>query len=197
MKVTHLLILANILVFIAQMLSPLVDALFSLTPYLAVHGYVWQVFTSMFLHGSPMHIFFNMFGLLIFGTVVEELLGWKRYIFLYLLSGIGSSLLYAGLSPESMVPMVGASGAIFGVMAAYAFMFPKNIIFIFPGIPLPSAVFVILFALFSLFSGILGFAGGIAHWGHLGGIITGFLLMFYWSKGRKKRPDREIAFFFE
>jgi membrane associated rhomboid family serine protease len=171
-----------------------VDRFFSLSPFMVMHGYVWQVVSCMFLHGSLTHILFNMFSLLVFGAVVEEALGKKRYLTLYFISGIGSSLLYIGLSLNGLTPMLGASGAIFGVVTAYAFMFPKNLLFIPPGIPVPAWLFVIGFAVISLFSGMLGLGAGIAHWGHLGGIITGFLFMLRW---RRRAARRSFEFVWE
>jgi membrane associated rhomboid family serine protease len=208
MRITTSLIAVNVAVFILQAIIPPFTEYFALTPELAINsGYIWQFFTYMFLHGGIMHITFNMFVLFMFGSVIEHTLGERKYISLYLISGVGSALLYMVLtgifSGLTNVPMLGASGAIFGVLAAYGFMFPKNIIFVFPGIPLPAIFVVVGFAVLELFSGIFGLQPGIANFGHLGGIITGVLMMFYWKRSivhklrRSASARREFEYFWE
>jgi membrane associated rhomboid family serine protease len=197
MRITVSLIAANAIVFALQMIFPLVEQVFALTPTLAFgNGWLWQLFTYMFLHGGIMHITFNMFVLFMFGTVIEHSLGEKKYLILYFISGIGSALFYVLLTGIVDIEMLGASGAIFGILTAYGFMFPKNIVFVFPGIPLPAIFAVIGFAVLELFSGIFGLEPGIANFGHLGGIITGVILMYYWKHGAKKNK-REYEFFWE
>ena len=202
MRITVSLIAANVVVFVMQALIPGFTEAFALTPDSAIAGLqVWQFFTYMFLHGSLMHITFNMFVLFMFGTVIEHSLGERKYIFLYLVSGIGAALLHVGLTGLSDVMMLGASGAVFGVLTAYGFMFPKNIIFVFPGIPVPAIFAVVGFAALELFSGIFGLEPGIANFGHLGGIVTGVILMYYWKSrmrsSRKWRDVRDFEYFWE
>ncbi len=192
MRITLALVLINVMVFILQGIFPGFTEFFALTPVLAMYGAYWQFFTYMFLHGSMSHILLNMFVLFIFGVSVERILGWKRYIILYLLSGIGSSLLYIAFTGESVILMLGASGAVFAVLTAYGFLYPKNIIFIPPGIPLPARFAVIFFAGLELFLGLTGLDPGIANFGHLGGIATGAALMFYWN--HKEKTHRAPAF---
>jgi membrane associated rhomboid family serine protease len=205
MRITLGLLVANVVVFAMQALfGPAFQELFALTPELAINsGYVWQFVTYMFLHGGFMHITFNMFVLFMFGTVIEHSLGEKKYLVLYFASGVGSALFYILLMGISDIPMLGASGAIFGILAAYGFMFPKNTVFVFPGIPVPAILAVVGLAAFELFSGIMGTQPGIANFGHLGGIITGIMIMFYWKQSITKRVSRssdarrEFEYFWE
>ncbi|RLJ09974.1 MAG: rhomboid family intramembrane serine protease [Candidatus Aenigmatarchaeota archaeon] len=196
MRVTYTLIAINIVVFILQNIfySIFMDV-FALTPVQAVQGWYWQFLTYMFLHGGLMHITINMFVLFMFGTVVEYALGARRFITLYLVSGVGSAVFYILLMGVSNVPMIGASGAVFGIMAAYGLMFPKNVIFIPPGIPLPAISAVFLLAFIELFLGLTGLEPGIANFGHLGGIVTGFLLVLYWKHKTKPKTVHELRNF--
>ncbi|MEX0690680.1 MAG: rhomboid family intramembrane serine protease [Gemmatimonadales bacterium] len=134
----------------------------------------WTAVTYMFLHGSPMHLFFNMFGLFIFGPRVEERLGPRRFIMLYLLSGLGGALLSL-LTPASAI--VGASGALFGVMYAFAHFWPHAGILVFPlPFPIPARILVFFAAGLSLLLGVRG-GGGVAHFAHLGGFAAAFIYL--------------------
>jgi membrane associated rhomboid family serine protease len=200
MRITIALVLICIATFIVQNIVSGFTELFSLTPAMALQGAYWQFFTYMFLHGGLLHIALNMFVLLMFGVPVEHSLGEKKYLFLYLLAGVGSAALYMFLTPEPTVLMLGASGAIFAVLTAYAFLYPNNLIFIPPGIPLPAKYGVILFAGLELFLGVTGLEPGIANFGHLGGIATGAALMLYWRHGKKGGRAKELQdyeFFWE
>jgi membrane associated rhomboid family serine protease len=192
MRVTLALIAINVVVFIVQGIFAGFTEFFALTPALAMRGAYWQFFTYMFLHGGMMHIFLNMFILLIFGVMVERELGWDRYLILYIISGLGSAGLYLILTGESMILMLGASGAIFAVLTAYGIMFPKNIIFVPPGIPMPAMFAVVFFVAIELFFGLTGLEPGIANFGHLGGIVTGAALMFYWKRFARRRRAQEF-----
>lgn len=203
MNMTFSLIALNIAAFILQgVLGDAFTYSFSLVPAQALSGAVWQFVTYMFMHGGFWHIAINMFVLLVFGGVAERELGWKKFLILYFVSGIGSAFLYLGLTwaftppyllPQTaLIPMLGASGAVFGVLTGYAFLFPRNWIFMFPGIPIPAALLVVLFAIVELFSGAFGLDPGTANFGHLGGIIFGFLLMLYWRYNRKKGRAPEL-----
>lgn len=205
MRLTLVLIGLNVFVFLLQAtLSGFTDV-FALTPELAFQGAWWQFFTYMFLHGGPTHILLNMFMLFIFGEVMEHALGKVRFIALYVVSGLGSALAYILLTGFSNIPfigttMLGASGAVFGVMAAYGLMFPKNKIYIGMLIPLPAFTVVILLAVTEFVLGIFGLEQGIANFGHFGGIITGVLMTYYWKRfSRPKTIDerRNFEFFWE
>ena len=205
MRLTFILIAVNIAAFILQgIFGDAFTYSFSLVPAQAFSGAVWQFVTYMFMHGGIMHIGINMFVLLIFGSMVERELGWKKFLMLYFVAGIGSAFLYLGLtwvftpvhllSKVALVPMLGASGAVFGILTAYAFMFPRRWIF-FAFVPLPAALLVVAFAIMELFSGVFGLDPGTANFGHLGGIVFGFLLMLYWRYKKKKSRALELGEF--
>lgn len=205
MRVTLTIIILNVIVFAAEILYG--DAfvqMFSLTPVIALSGAWWQFFTYMFLHADPLHITLNMFALFMFGIVVERALGWKKYIFLYLVSGIGSAIFYIFLTltflpSEMTVLMLGASGAVYGVLAAFGFMFPKEVIYIY-FIPLPAMSAVFLFAAVELIAGVTGIMPGIANFGHLGGIITSAIIILVWKRSSKPKGEsnlRNYQFYWE
>jgi membrane associated rhomboid family serine protease len=187
MRLTISLAAANIVIFVLQQTFFNFTEIFSLTPVMAFGGFFWQFITYMFLHGSVQHLFLNMIGLFMFGSVVETILGWRRYIAVYIFSGLGSAFLYIALTGvSSTVMMLGASGAVFGVLTAYAFKFPKNWIVTFPGIPMPAALMVVFFVVIEFLFGVFDLQPGVANFGHLGGILTSLLIMFYWKKTEDK-----------
>ncbi|MBM3303511.1 MAG: rhomboid family intramembrane serine protease [Candidatus Aenigmarchaeota archaeon] len=204
-NLTLILVAANITLFIAQALIPGFTELFSLTPSIAFSGAWWQFLTYMFMHGGFLHITINMFVLLMFGFPVEASLGTKRFAILYFISGVGSALLYMGLTylvmPGDMeVMMLGASGAVFAVLTAYGFLYPRNIVWIIGFFPLPAKWAVIMFAGLELFLGLTGLEPGIANFGHLGGIVTGALLMLWWRRSRGRisyKGFRDYQFIWE
>lgn len=160
---------------------------------LITRGYFWQVFTYMFTHADFNHIFVNMFGLMMFGPKIELSMGKNKFLKYYLICGLFSSILYmliTGLSTGiSNIPMMGASGAIMGILTAYGLMYPKDmIIFLFFPYPLPAIVFVFFYGFVQLALGIvyLGAQGGVAYFGHLGGMIAGFILIKYFGYGRRR-----------
>lgn len=156
-------------------------------------GAYWQAVTYMFLHASLFHITSNMFIFLIFAFPVERSLGTTKFLLLYLISGVSSALFFLLLEATGL-PLVGASGAVFGVMTAYAVLYPKNWIFIPPGLPLPALPAIILIMLFETFLGIFSVQPDIANFGHVGGIITGFVFMMAFRLFQKKEPDDETGF---
>jgi len=238
--VKHLLII-NIIFFIASLsLGDLVYDLFALHyPDNSKFQY-WQPLTHMFRHGDFGHIFFNMFGLYMFGTPIEQMWGRNKFIFFYLSTGFGAAalqlllyyyqinsvtdvLLAEGLNASeisnffqtsdlsySMVErigrdtlisslsafngvMVGASGALYGVLVAFAFLFPNaRLMLLFPPIPIKAKVLVPLLILGDLFFGFTSYSiGPIAHFAHVGGAVTGLIMMWYWKKNQfdKNRWD--------
>lgn len=162
----------------------------------------FQIATSMFMHGSLMHLAFNMYGLYMFGTIVENVLGAKRFLLFYILCGLGATALHfafiyiqtLNLPPEILtnfgtpsnpiaIPMVGASGAIYGLLVAFAYIAPNAVLqLIFPPIALKAKYFVMLLAAFDLFAGISSFNTGIAHFAHLGGALVAFIILTIWDK---------------
>jgi len=180
--VTTLLIAANAGVFLLLLAAPGLLTSFALWPVGA--GFQpWQLLTYAFLHGGLFHIAFNMFALYMFGSAIERVFGPRRYLAYYLvcvLSAAIAQLLTAALS-GAVYPTVGASGGVFGLLLAYAIYFPHSrIMLIFPPIPMPARVFVVVYAALELFLGVTGTEEGVAHFAHLGGLVGGFIMLRYW-----------------
>lgn len=187
------LLILNVGIFLIGMLkigtyadgSPmLLDHLFlqhgALWPLNSEYFRPWQYITTMFLHGGFLHVGLNMFILWMFGMEIENLWGSKRFLVYYLLSGIGASILHSLMTMSDAVqaPAVGASGAIFGVMIAFGMIFPDRIVFVGFFLPLRAKFAVLLFIAIDLYAGIANVPGDkIAHFAHLGGALTGFILM--------------------
>ena len=154
----------------------------------------FQIVTHMFMHGDLGHLFFNMFALFMFGPPLEERWGAQRFLFYYLLTGFGALGLHliaqqlevnwTDISPYvKNVPVLGASGAVFGLLAGYGMMFPNSVIqLIIPPIPLKAKYFVLIYAGVELFLGLGNFNAGVAHFAHVGGALFGFLLILYWRR---------------
>jgi len=142
--------------------------------------YIWQLISYQFIHGGFMHLFFNLFALWMFGAELEEMWGSKKFLSYYLLCGIGAGLVQLFIAPlfSDPAPTIGASGAIYGILLAFGLTFPDRPIFMFPlFIPIPAKFFVIIFAGIELLTGVTSSGGGVAHFAHLGGAFTGFLLI--------------------
>jgi membrane associated rhomboid family serine protease len=180
--VTTLLIAANAGVFLLLVAAPGLLTSFALWPVGA--GFQpWQLLTYAFLHGGLFHIAFNMFALYMFGSAIERVFGARRYLAYYLvcvLSAAIAQLLTAAIT-GAVYPTVGASGGVFGLLLAYAIYFPHSrIMLIFPPIPMPARVFVVVYAVLELFLGVTGTEEGVAHFAHLGGLVGGFIMLRYW-----------------
>jgi membrane associated rhomboid family serine protease len=150
---------------------------------------IYQPFTSMFLHASIIHILFNMIMLWSFGNQLEQIIGTKKFLFIYFLSGLVSGILWMFFGTSAAV---GASGALCGLLAAFVFISPESKVLLFFIIPVKIKGLVYGFALFSLVFGVLSMINpilgfGVGHFGHLGGLIGGYLIALYWSK-RKLIP---------
>ena len=231
--VKHLLII-NLIFFVASIsLGDLVYDLFALHYPSNSKFKIWQLLTHMFMHGDIGHIFFNMFGLYMFGTPIEQMWGRKKFIFFYLSTGFGAAafqlLLYyfqvnqvsnillaegltssqistffqtsdlsysmverigrekllSGLSTFNSV-MVGASGALYGILVAFAFLFPNaRLMLLFPPIPVKAKILVPILILSDLFFGFTSYSiGPIAHFAHVGGAVTGLVMLWYWKKNQ-------------
>jgi len=147
----------------------------------------WQIITYSFLHGSPLHLFFNMFALYMFGGEIERVVGAQRYLNLYFVSVIAAALtqlVYSSFAAGDPYPTVGASGGVFGLLLAYAVFFPRRmVILLFPPIPMPAWLFVILYGAIELYLGVTGTQEGVAHFAHLGGMLGAWLMIQRW-RGR-------------
>ena len=141
---------------------------------------LWQPLTYMFMHGSFDHVFFNMFSLWMFGYVLENYWGTRRFIFYYLACGIGAGLLHMLLPGVHLT--VGASAAVYGILLAFGMMFPNERIYLYFLVPIKTKWFIIGMIVIELFEGVFRSYDGIAHFAHLGGMLIGFLLILYWRK---------------
>ena len=214
--VTKNLIIINVLLFAGTFVAQSYGI--DLTQYLGLHFFLAdnfnpaQLFTYMFMHAGFSHIFFNMFAVWMFGRILEQVWGPRRFLFYYILCGIGAGLIqevvqyihyetvlsaYNGVNTgNGIIPMteylnqmttVGASGAVYAILLAFGMLFPNQQMFIFPlPFPIKAKYFVIGYAVIELYSGLANNAGdNVAHFAHLGGMIFGFILIMYWKKKNK------------
>ena len=181
------LIISNIVVFLITMLggvysiggtslSNIIMRFFALMP-LGWGFLPWQLVTYLFLHGSFFHLFFNMFILWMFGMELENMWGAKKFLTFYLICGAGAGLIHMFVSPifAGIAPTIGASGAVYGVLLAFAMMFPDRMIYLYFLFPVKAKYFVGFLIILGLFMGISGTRDGIAHFAHLGGALIAFL----------------------
>lgn len=214
--VTKNLLIINVLFFAARWAAALpaynidLDDVLGLHFFLASHFYFYQIFTYMFMHGSFSHLFFNMFAVWMFGRIMEQTMGSKRFLLYYLTCGLGAGLMqelvqYGNYWIEGMaqydmaniggvqVPMdeflnrwttVGASGAVYGILLSFGMTFPNERMFIFPlPVPIKAKYFVVGYAVIELMAAFGRPGDGVAHFAHLGGMLVGLLLLLYWRNG--------------
>ena len=218
--VTKNLLIINVLCFFGMLVAKRygidVENLLGLHYFLASDFNLSQLISYMFMHANFQHIFFNMFAVWMFGRVLEQVWGPKRFLTYYLICGIGAGLIqelvqyleYAftlsnydsvnlgiagGIIPMeeylNMMTTVGASGAVYGILLAFGMLFPNSQMFIFPlPFPIKAKYFVIGYAVLELFLG-LGGGDGVAHFAHLGGMLFGLILIIYW---RKKNGNQQF-----
>jgi membrane associated rhomboid family serine protease len=192
-----ILIIANVAVFLLQSLSPeVMEGLFALWPLQPIdprwHFQVWQIVTYAFLHDTHniSHLLFNMLGLWVFGTGIEQYVGPRRLLVCYFASVVTAALtqlfvpMLFGASPG---PTIGASGGVFGLVLAYAVMFPQRKVAVYFVIPMPVWLFATLYAGLELFMGVTGTESGVAHFAHLGGMVGSALVIMQW---RRPAPSR-------
>jgi len=237
--VTKNLLIINLLVWLFCQVAP-VNTVESFVNLFGLHYFsspgfkIWQLFTYMFIQTGFMHLFFNMFALVMFGTVIEYAIGRDRFLFYYLSCGVGAALIqegvyaamlhkyYAMFTPDqtdaiinlswemmrngsamvtlsekllledptaiifaSMVnaPTIGASGAVFGILLAFAMLWPNRPLYImFIPVPVKAKWVVIAYALIELTQGLGGFNDNVAHFAHLGGMAVGFIIIWYWNR---------------
>jgi len=202
--VVRILLFANVGVYLLQMVTG--EALLAnyalwplgshFVPYLGRVGFEpWQIVTSAFLHGGFAHIALNMYALVMFGAMVETALGSRRFAWLYFASVVSAGLMQLLVVTASLdsgvVPTIGASGGVFGVLLAFAVAFPHSrLMLIFPPIPMKAWVLVTVYAVIELASGIFGTMQGVAHFAHLGGMLGAGLTMLYWRYGPRTPAPR-------
>lgn len=210
------LVIVNALAFFATQIfgEETVFRYFALHDVRSVYFRPYQLVTHLFLHGGLTHILFNMLALWMFGSILENLWGSKRFLIFYVLCGLGAAILHVGVLYMDLkdvyeqflqLPVdqqhalqyadnfklntatVGASGAVFGCLAAFGYLFPNSLIYVYFFIPIKAKWFVIIYAALELWLGVQNSAGdNVAHWAHLGGALVGFLLVFYWNKRNRR-----------
>lgn len=188
--ITRTLIYANVGAFLIQSLSG--DEIiyrFALWPWDTPLFHIWQLISYGFLHGGLTHLFFNMFALYMFGSEIERVLGTRRYLLYYFASVVGAAVMHlivTRMMGGLLLPTVGASGGVFGLLLAFGMFFPqRRILLLIPPIPMKAWVFVTLYGLIELAMGVFGTGQGVAHFAHLGGMLAGFLLLSYWRVARR------------
>jgi membrane associated rhomboid family serine protease len=192
-----ILIIANVVVFLLQSQSQVVlEGLFALWPLQRIdprwHFQVWQIVTYAFLHDTHTiaHLGFNMLGLWVFGDGIERYVGPRRLLAVYFASVVTAALtqlfvpMLFGASPG---PTIGASGGVFGLILAYAVMFPKRRVAVYFLIPMPVWLFATLYAGIELYLGVSGTAAGVAHFAHLGGMVGSALVIMQWRRPAQNR----------
>ena len=186
--ITRALIIANVAVFLLQTNGFSLVASFALWPPapgdFASPGFApWQLVTYSFLHGGFSHILFNMFGLYMFGSDVERLFGSRFFLTYYIASVIAAGLTHLAVTAligGPPIPVVGASGGIYGLLLAFGVYFPhRTVVLLIPPIPMKARTFVFVFAVVELVFGVTGTASGVAHFAHLGGMLGGWLMILY------------------
>lgn len=211
--VIKFMIISNLVIFLLQILflnmlrvgkipvSLLLFKYFSLQPIFGEVSYYspilgsffpWQIITYMFIHGNFGHIFFNMFALWMFGVEIENLWGSKKFLIYYFLCGIGAALANLFIAPffSEVGPTVGASGAVYGVLIAFAFLFPNREIYLYFLFPIKAKYFVIFYIILEVVYVATSVESGIAHIAHLGGAVVGFIYLLYDSKRQIKNIFR-------
>ena len=186
--VTKAFMLACVGLYCVFFLLPGLQLWFELWPLHSGNFMPWQLVSYAFLHGTELHLFFNMLGLWMFGSELERVWSGRRYMQILLastLSAAGLQLLFTSLT-GSNVPTVGASGALFGLLLSFGMLFPDRIIVpLFPPIPMKAKYFVAIFGALELLMG-LGGSTGVAHFAHLGGMLGAWAMIRYWRSGRRR-----------
>jgi rhomboid-like protein len=184
------LIIINVIVFVAQYLLDSTGGQSGwLTNKLALYSYdtglfePYQLVTHMFAHGGFFHILFNMYALWLFGAVLEKTWGSKRFLIFYLVCGLAAGLTQMFFVSQGAA--IGASGAVMGLLAAFAYTFPNVEFFILPiPFPIKAKYLAMVYAAIDIFGGFSGGGDGVAHFAHLGGLAMGFILAIIWNKNK-------------
>lgn len=201
--VKNIVIVNTILLVATYIIGDSMYEKLSLFPFESPFFKPYQLVSHMFMHGGFWHLFFNMYTLIFFGSLLERIWGSRKFLLFYFVTGIGAALCHnlvlhlqidAAIAKEAIgvarrimaTPTVGASGAIYGVLLGYGMLFPNNVIqLLFPPIALKAKWFVVIFGVIELVTGLTGMGGNVAHFAHLGGMIFGLLLILYWKKKNK------------
>lgn len=176
--VKWLLIFNGIIFLIQKFLPLLLEPVLGLVPSLVLGKLcIWQLVSYIFLHGSFFHLFFNMFALWMFGMELEYAWGTKEFLKFYFFCGIGAAIVNTILEPFSTIPIIGASGAIYGILVAYAIVFPTSIIYLYGIFPVQTRHFVIAIGALEFLASFHGTPSMVARFAHLGGMLAGYIYM--------------------
>jgi len=177
------LIIINICVFILAEISGQRNIFFTsfgIVPFQVwSNNHIWQLFTYLFIHGGVLHIFFNMFVLWMFGKDLEYSWGRNEFLFFYFMCGVGSGLLTVLFSINSFVPIVGASGAIYGLLVAYGYTYPNRMVYLYGLFPIRVKYMVLGLGIMATFAFIFSKQSNVSHVTHLAGMIIGFMMLFF------------------
>jgi membrane associated rhomboid family serine protease len=192
------IIAANVAMFLAQSFVPVLTELLGLQPRLVMHGCIWQLANYMFLHGGLFHILFNMLALWMFGTELERVWGTRYFLKFYFVTGIGAGILTVVVSflpfeftrPLYGSNVIGASGAIYGLLLAYGLYFPDRRIYMYFVFPIPARIFVLIMGAIAFYSSLGGTGGGVANATHLGGLLVGYVFL----KSARVHPLAEVKY---
>jgi len=183
--IKNLMIIMGIVFLLQEVVSRMMVVYLGLLPALVWHElYLWQLFTYIFLHGDIPHILFNLLALWMFGGELETLWGSRRFLFYFFFCGIGAGMITVLctiiLTPQyQLIPVIGASGAIYGILLAFGWLFPNRPIYVYFLFPIPAKYFVAIFGFLEFIYFSRGGGGGISHITHLGGLLFGFVYMAY------------------
>ncbi len=178
------LIIAAVAVFLLQMAAGReLMMIFGIVPYWVITKlFIWQPATYLFLHGGFWHILFNMFGLWMFGCELERYWGSREFLKFFFITGVGAGVLSVVVDPFSMAPIIGASGAVYGILMAFGMMFPDRYVYLYFLFPVKVKYFVAVLGAMTFFSALGSPGSPIAHMAHLGGMLLAFLYLKGWLR---------------
>lgn len=178
--VKKLLIISGAVFLLQAVVGHQMNLIFGLVPLLVWQKFfLWQLGTYMFLHGDIFHLLFNLFALWMFGCELERYWGSKMFTKYFLITGVGAAICTVLITPNLLVPTIGMSGAIYGILLAYGWYFPNRLIYIYFLFPIKAKYFVMIFGAIELYASLGGTGGGIAHITHLGGMVFGLVYLNY------------------
>lgn len=177
------LIITNLIVFVLQhLVGGQFISLFGLVPYRVTHNFwLWQPFTYLFLHAGILHLLFNLFALWMFGMPIESQWGGREFLKYVIICGVGAGLVSVAVNPSSPYPIIGASGAVYGLLVAFAMLFPEAVVYLYFFFPIKAKHMAILFCTLEFFASMGSGGGAVARFAHLGGALIGFLYIRYWN----------------
>ncbi|MBI5244747.1 MAG: rhomboid family intramembrane serine protease [Elusimicrobia bacterium] len=180
--VIKVLIAANaVLYLLSWLVAGDFNRIFGLVPARVLGDrWVWQIFTYMFLHGSLLHLLFNLLAIWMFGLPLESQWGHREFLKFYLICGVGAALFNVALAPHSQAPVIGASGAIYGLLVAFAMMYPDAVVYLYAFFPIKAKHMAVIFGLMEFFASAANSSPGVARFAHLGGLLIGYVYLRWW-----------------